>query len=173
MKTLVDRIFKTDPLVTMWVSHVYAGRHTRETNPDGAFDRQGRWHPSVTEEVPGSFGVRRPTRAWPYSYLTHARTKEHVRRVARTYLAQPNRILPRDMRALAPVRAVAFARLLLPDDLRLYAEPRGLLLAALAAGEDVLPWLALADNLAERGYERQAEWIIADLAHEPAATAAG
>ena len=52
----------------------YVALKTRAINPVGAFDKAGRWYPSK----PCSCAVRAPSRAYPYSYLVHSRTAEHV-----------------------------------------------------------------------------------------------
>jgi hypothetical protein len=49
---------------------------SRKLNPSGSFDRQGRWYPATEHECCRS--IRRPSRAWPYSFLNHCRTAEHV-----------------------------------------------------------------------------------------------
>jgi hypothetical protein len=61
------------------VEEVYKSRQDRQTHPDGKFDKQGRWYPSEAEWVDECCrGIRSPSRAWPYSYMVHCRTKKHV-----------------------------------------------------------------------------------------------
>lgn len=48
----------------------------RTKNPPGHFDKAGRWYPD--NYFPCCNAVRSPSRAWPYSELTHARTGKHV-----------------------------------------------------------------------------------------------
>jgi hypothetical protein len=55
----------------------YRALRDRETNPVGAFDQAGRWYPTHACEC----AVRAPSRAWPYSYLVHCRTADHVAKV--------------------------------------------------------------------------------------------
>ncbi len=53
-------------------------RQSRSEHPRGRFDNGGRWYPSDEEWQPCCRGVRSPSRAYPYSYLTHCRSIEHV-----------------------------------------------------------------------------------------------
>ncbi len=52
----------------------YLALKARRINPVGRFDGAGRWWPTV----PCTCQVRLPSRAYPYSYLLHMRTAEHV-----------------------------------------------------------------------------------------------
>lgn len=45
----------------------------------GRFDKAGRWYPADDYVVAGSFQVRSPSRAWPYSYLKHFYTSVYSR----------------------------------------------------------------------------------------------
>lgn len=56
----------------------YERRKRRETNPDGSFDKGGRWRPSVDEWRPCCECIRAPTRRFPYSLMVHCRTRYHV-----------------------------------------------------------------------------------------------
>lgn len=56
----------------------FVARRDRRTNPDGTFDSGGRWYPSDAEWQACCAYVRSPSRAWPYSYMTHCRTAAHV-----------------------------------------------------------------------------------------------
>jgi len=49
---------------------------TRASNPAGTFDKAGRWFPDHT--CPSCSSIRRPSRAWKYSYLCHARSVKHL-----------------------------------------------------------------------------------------------
>lgn len=60
------------------VLDVYQKRQTRLVDPDGKFDNGGRWYPSESEKCECCGYVRSPSRAWPYSYLLHCRTRKHV-----------------------------------------------------------------------------------------------
>ena len=55
----------------------YRALRDREINPNGSFDKAGRWYPAHACDC----AVRAPSRAHPYSYLLHCRTAEHVARV--------------------------------------------------------------------------------------------
>lgn len=56
----------------------YIKRQSRKSHPIGKFDNGNRWYPSEQEKCPCCANVRTPSRAWPYSYMTHCRTAEHV-----------------------------------------------------------------------------------------------
>lgn len=56
----------------------YIARRDRVINPKGKFDNAGRWYPSTEEHCDCCNGVRGPSRAHPYSYMTHCRTIAHV-----------------------------------------------------------------------------------------------
>jgi hypothetical protein len=53
-------------------------RQDRSEHPDGKFDRGGRWYPSEDEEQACCGRIRSPSRAYPYSLMTHCRTLRHV-----------------------------------------------------------------------------------------------
>jgi hypothetical protein len=50
----------------------------RITNPNGYFDSGGRWYPADDNTCPDCASVRSPSKRWPYSYLKHCRTANHV-----------------------------------------------------------------------------------------------
>ena len=56
----------------------YIARRDRLVHPDGNFDKGGRWYPSRSESQSCCRAIRQPSRAWPWSYMTHCRTKAHV-----------------------------------------------------------------------------------------------
>jgi hypothetical protein len=62
------------------VKGIYEARRDRQVNPEGHFDGAGRWYPSDSENAAGNLTsrLRSPSRAWPYSYMTGARTRKHV-----------------------------------------------------------------------------------------------
>ena len=59
----------------------YEARQAREENPDGKFDNGGRWYPSAAERKGCCYGLREPSRNWPYSLMVHCRTLRHVSRL--------------------------------------------------------------------------------------------
>lgn len=68
---------------------VYEALRDRLINPEGKFDKAGRWYPSADEVAClEDFNVRYPSRAWPYSYMTAARTLKHVKLLAANKPAQ-------------------------------------------------------------------------------------
>lgn len=60
---------------------VWKSRKDRKTHPVGQFDRKKRWLPDTTEECSCCAEIRYPSAAYPYSLMTHCRTKEHVYRL--------------------------------------------------------------------------------------------
>jgi hypothetical protein len=57
---------------------LYVLRKRRIVHPDGTFDKAQRWDPSENEHCACCNPIRAPTRAWPYSYMTHCRTLVHT-----------------------------------------------------------------------------------------------
>jgi hypothetical protein len=53
-------------------------RRDRKAHPDGKFDNAGRFYPSTDERCDCCKDVRSPSRSYPYSYMTHCRSAEHV-----------------------------------------------------------------------------------------------
>ena len=53
-------------------------RRERQTRPRGTFDQGGRWWPDAEEQRACCAHIRRPSKGYPYSLLTHCRTAEHV-----------------------------------------------------------------------------------------------
>ena len=56
----------------------YEDRKCRSSHPDGEFDKAGRFYPSEQETCDCCAGIRSPSRAYPYSYMVHCRSKLHV-----------------------------------------------------------------------------------------------
>lgn len=48
----------------------------RKSHPEGKFDNAGRWYPS--EYCPCCNNIRSPSRAYPYTLLTHCRSAAHL-----------------------------------------------------------------------------------------------
>lgn len=63
---------------TQTAAKKFIARQNRTEHPDGEFDNGGRWYPSDAEHQRCCNAVRSPSRAWPYSYLVHCRTAEHI-----------------------------------------------------------------------------------------------
>ena len=58
------------------IQTVYTARKERIIHPEGKFDNASRWYPSESEDADGfTRNLRSPSRAWPYSYMTGARTR--------------------------------------------------------------------------------------------------
>lgn len=55
----------------------YLLRRERVEDPEGSFDKKGRWYPSEEERCACCASVRAPSNAYPYSYMKHARSLEH------------------------------------------------------------------------------------------------
>lgn len=56
----------------------FINRRDRSAHPDGKTDKGGRWYPSESERCSCCSNVRSPSRAFPWSYMTHCRTAQHV-----------------------------------------------------------------------------------------------
>lgn len=70
------------PYTRLEIETVYQARKERLIDPHGSFDSAGRWHPTPDEDAGLTDTIRRPSRTWPYSLLTAARTRKHARRLA-------------------------------------------------------------------------------------------
>lgn len=66
------------PKSVLDAARLYSARKERDSHPEGTFDNAGRWYPSDREWQECCGHVRSPTRAFPYSYMTHCRTAEHA-----------------------------------------------------------------------------------------------
>lgn len=62
----------------MKAAQEYIDRKNRKTHPAGYFDDGGRWYPHDREECDCCAYIRTPSRAYPYSLMTHCRSSEHV-----------------------------------------------------------------------------------------------
>lgn len=80
----------------------YINRQNRKTNPDGKFDKQGRFYPSEKETCSCCNSVRSPSKRFPYSYMTHCRTITHVAHLFDVDLNE----LRREVKRLNPPSAV-------------------------------------------------------------------
>lgn len=87
----------------------YAARQSRRTDPDGSFDRQGRFDLSDQEYCSCCIPVRSPSRRWPYSQMTHARTLKHIRHLAVKLLAEVDAERVTRLVASAPTTTAAVA----------------------------------------------------------------
>jgi hypothetical protein len=56
----------------------YIGRKERTKHPCGTFDKAQRWYPTDDERRDCCQYIRSPTRSYPYSYMKHCRSAEHV-----------------------------------------------------------------------------------------------
>jgi hypothetical protein len=60
------------------VAAVYTARKDRKSHPEGRTDNAGRWYPSERENADGDgSSTRSPSRAWPWSYMSRCRTRQH------------------------------------------------------------------------------------------------
>lgn len=57
---------------------IYLDRQSRKVHPSGTFDKAGRWVPDDAEWRSCCGAIRWPSRAWPYSLMTHCRSTTHV-----------------------------------------------------------------------------------------------
>lgn len=56
----------------------YLNRRDRISHPSGSFDKASRWYPSESDRCDCCDAIRSPSRAFPYSYMVHCRTAQHV-----------------------------------------------------------------------------------------------
>lgn len=61
--------------IVVKIGKLHDGAHRQA----GSFDRASRWYPDAEYRIPGSFSVRGPSRAWPYSYLKHFYSIKYAR----------------------------------------------------------------------------------------------
>ena len=54
----------------------HLSRKLRVSHPSGKSDSGGRWYPD--EELSCCKFIRSPSRSYPYSYMTHCRSADHV-----------------------------------------------------------------------------------------------
>lgn len=95
----MPKTVKTVSELDQAIKTVYEARRDRIVNPEGKFDNAGRWYPSAAEDADDyTMTVRSPSRSWPYSYLTAARTRKHVKALA---AINPERILAEAARITA------------------------------------------------------------------------
>lgn len=59
-------------------AHEYRSRKNRNSHPAGSFDRAKRWEPDAEEWCSCCASIRSPSKAFPYSLMTHCRSLEHV-----------------------------------------------------------------------------------------------
>lgn len=76
----------------------YYNRRDRKSHPKGKFDGTKRWYPDATEERPCCSHIRSPSRRFPFSYMLHCRTIEHV---ANLYDVDP-KVLGKAVRKVSP-----------------------------------------------------------------------
>lgn len=70
-------------------AQAYFRRKSRREHPEGQFDSAQRWYPSEDERQTCCGKIRHPSRSYPYSYMVHCRTVEHV---ARLYNVTPEEL---------------------------------------------------------------------------------
>lgn len=56
----------------------YQSLRDRITNPEGTFDKQGRFYLDTRASLPCCQSIRSPSRRFPYSEMKHGRTLKHV-----------------------------------------------------------------------------------------------
>jgi len=69
---------KEYPETVLYAAYEYVRRQERRVHPAGKFDRGGRWYPGEAEEQPCCKSIRNPSRAWPYTLMTHCRSLPHI-----------------------------------------------------------------------------------------------
>jgi len=70
---------KEYPETVLRAAYEYVRRQSRGTHPAGTFDSAGRWYPlPEAEEQKCCASIRQPSRAWPYTLMSHCRSMAHV-----------------------------------------------------------------------------------------------
>lgn len=147
-----------DLIRTYEAAYVYLRRRDRLEHPEGEFDSAGRWTPSGDERQGCCALIRSPSRAYPYSLMTHCRSAEHV---AATMNADRRGVKSRARKledVLGDLRGGAYFLDCLPRHLRYrliveMEKPRSSLLdemtvvTQLADGNTILPAQVLEDSL--------------------------
>jgi len=67
----------------------YLLRRDRFSHPDGHTEKGQKWYPSDLEKQPCCKSIRSPSRAFPWSYMTHCRSLAHV---ASLYKCDPQNV---------------------------------------------------------------------------------
>lgn len=68
-------------MTSLTAARTWLARHDRSQHPSGRFDSKSRWLPASEEFRECCARIRRPSARWPYSLLTHCRSKDHVARL--------------------------------------------------------------------------------------------
>jgi hypothetical protein len=84
---------------------MYTDRQARTTHPDGKFDNAGRWYPNDAEWQSCCKVIRGPSRAYPYSYMTHCRTAGHIAHLCGVDIAELRREIKKQNPPIVPIRA--------------------------------------------------------------------
>lgn len=71
----------------------YIARRDQTHYADGRFDNAGRWYPAAHEKQSCCNAIRTPSKAHPYSYNRHCRTKKHVAMLYKVSLTELNAAL--------------------------------------------------------------------------------
>ena len=92
-----------EQMAKQWVMALYTMRQERRSHPEGKFDKQRRWYPSIREDCNDVIGKAwGPSKAWPYNYMLRARTKTHCRQLV--YAALWGQDVPDDVWRCCPAR---------------------------------------------------------------------
>jgi hypothetical protein len=78
MKLIILQRERGERIMKERIESMFQSRKARQEDPAGTFDKGGRWYPSETERCDCCDRVRSPSRAYPYSYLLHCRTRTHI-----------------------------------------------------------------------------------------------
>lgn len=74
----MDKVDQPETHMTQEATIEYLKRKDRYHHPEGKIDKAGRWYPSDEERMPCCNRIRRPSRGFPWSYMTHCRTLKHI-----------------------------------------------------------------------------------------------
>ena len=66
------------------INKIFEMAKSREIHPSGDLDKAGRWYPDdLLSALMDS--VRSPTRSYPWSYMSHCRTKKFIKKCVEKY----------------------------------------------------------------------------------------
>ena len=64
------------------IDYLYKARLRGIVYPNGKTGKGNKWHPSDEEQCSCCKSIREPSRAYPWSLMTHCRSKNHIRTLA-------------------------------------------------------------------------------------------
>ena len=145
-------------------------RKNRLEHPSGTFDTAGRWYPDDDERQYCCGWIRGPSRAYPYSYMVHCRTVEHIANLHdlnNAEIAAARKVAFADERAAAAVVRAAECEKLRTSILALlecgWGERGGMIIEDMRMILDGIKSISVLRRLAECDDEEE---VAADLSYK-------